>query len=80
MAFIAPTHTARHFHLFLPSNYLCRQRGRDFVPRKGIDENASYWRSVCNLDRLQLPSATAWGGGNVHLIGLLLQNCSPHSD
>jgi len=52
---------------------------RDFARVETIDETDSYWRSVCSLDRL-LPLAAARGGANVHLTGLLHQNCSHHTD
>ena len=53
---------------------------RDFARVEIIDETDSRWRSVCSLDRLQLPLAAARDGANVHLTGLLHQNCSHHTD
>ena len=76
-------HTARRFSLFIfiVSLSPSRKRGNEFLPaRKRIDENASHCRSVCNLDRLQLPRTAARGGGNVHFAGLLLQNRNHHTD
>ena len=43
-----------------------------------LHENASRWRFVCNLDRLQLPSRTAGDAGSLHFKALFLQNrCKP---
>jgi hypothetical protein len=69
------------FHDLFPSpRYRLREtRERDFARAETIDETVSHWRSVCSLDRL-LPLAAARGGANVHLTGLLHQNCSHHTD
>jgi hypothetical protein len=54
-------------------------RERDFARAETIDETVCHLCSVCSLDWL-LPLAAARGGANVHLTGLLHQNCSHHTD
>jgi hypothetical protein len=55
-------------------------RERDLARAETTDETVSGWHSVCSLDRLQLPLAAARGGANVHLTGLLHENCSHYTD
>jgi hypothetical protein len=72
--------TARRFPLFIFIIIAFQlTRERIFTARKPIDETASHWRSVCNLNRL-LSLAAARVRTNVHLTGLLHQNCSHHTD
>jgi hypothetical protein len=73
--------TARRFPLFIFIIIAFQlTRERIFTARKPIDETASHWRSVCNLNRLHLSLAAARVRTNVHLTGLLHQNCSHHTD
>jgi hypothetical protein len=77
--------TARRFSLFIFIVSLSPSQGnaaeRDFA-RAGnkFDETVFHLCSVFNLGRLQPPRAAAGDRANLHLTGLLHQNCSYYTD